>query len=313
MVAFPPAPSASGGVCRLLSPLPAAVRPSFPSRRSPPPSQSLLRSTCYFFPQPVDGVGDVTICSSCAPSIPIAQRPISRLDRHFSACPHGIRLSGTCHDPAVHALIVCLDALFGAASVLAERPSGRAALEQFMAGPGAGLRHRPDAVIAGLDGPGSYCLIDVKTLDPCGATHVATDHTDRRRQSAHIAVARRSARDEYGDLPPRMRLVILAVSIYGSFGPDALRFSRPSAGEPVTQSRLRYLAAPRGRRRALPHLSVWPSAMLCAAGLPRRSSGGGGGSPIPLPSTPLRRPLLLLPVPSPCHCPGCSRMASLAH
>ena len=173
---------------------------------------------------PVDGDGDVTVCTACAPHVPAAQRPIAPLDRHFSYCQHGIRLSGTCHDPAVHALVVGLDALMGPAHVFAERPSGRASLDDFMDGPGAGLRHRPDAVIAGLDGPGTYCLIDVKTFDPCGATHVSTDHTDRRRLAAHIAITRHSSRAEYGDLPPRMRLVVVAVSAFGSFGPSALDF-----------------------------------------------------------------------------------------
>jgi len=173
---------------------------------------------------PVEGVGEVTVCDACAPHLPAAQRPITRFDRHYSSCQHGIRLSGTCHDPAVHALVVCLDGLFGAAHVLAERPSGRQALEQFMAGPGAGLQHRPDVVVVGMDGPGTYTLIDVKSLDPCGATHISTDHTDRRRLAAHVAVAQRCARTEYGDLPPRMRLVVVAVSAFGSFGPSALHF-----------------------------------------------------------------------------------------
>ena len=173
---------------------------------------------------PVDGDGAVTVCTACAPSLPPLQRAIGPMDRHFSYCPHGVRLSGVCHDPAVHALVVCLDALLGPSHVIAERPSGRAALEQFMAGPGAALRHRPDVVLAGLDGPGTYCLVDVKTLDAAGATHRHAHHTDRTRLAAHLAVARHSAQSEYGVLPPRMRLVVLAVSTFGSFGPSAVRF-----------------------------------------------------------------------------------------
>ena len=99
-----------------------------------------------------------------------------------------------------------------------------AALEQFMAGPGAALRHRPDIVLVGLDGPGTYCLVDVKTLDAAGATHRHTHHTDRVRLAGHVAIARHSAQSEYGALPPRMRLAILAVSTLGSFGPAAVRF-----------------------------------------------------------------------------------------
>jgi hypothetical protein len=77
----------------------------------------------------------------CAPHIadPVSRR-IGPLDRHFSStCGHGVRLSGTCHDPAVHAWAVCLDALLGPENVYAERPNGRGSLEQWMAGPGAGL------------------------------------------------------------------------------------------------------------------------------------------------------------------------------
>ena len=75
-------------------------------------------------PPGVSGEGDVTVCTMCAPHIADpASRRIGALDRHWSgSCGHGIRLSGTCHDPAVHAWIVCLDALLGAANVYAERP-----------------------------------------------------------------------------------------------------------------------------------------------------------------------------------------------
>jgi hypothetical protein len=93
-----------------------------------------------------------------------------------------------------------------------------------MASAGAGLRHRPDAVICGLDGPGSFTLIDVKTFDVCGATHIDTHHTDRRRFAAHTAVTTRCVRDDYGVLPPRMRLVVVAVSTGGSLSTSTLRF-----------------------------------------------------------------------------------------
>ena len=45
-----------------------------------------------------------------------------------------------------------------------------------MLGAGAGLSHQPDLVLVGFDGPGSHLLVDLKTLDTAGATHVAT-HT----------------------------------------------------------------------------------------------------------------------------------------
>ena len=160
----------------------------------------------------------------CAPHRPPAARAITRFDRHFVQCAHGLSLSATCHDPALYALVACLDALFGPHAVIAERPGGRMSLDQFMEGPGAALQHRPDAVIVGLDGPRSYCLVDVKTFDPAGPTHCAADHTDRTRHAAHHAVTRHCVRSEYGPLPPRMRLVVVAVSIFGAFSPAALRF-----------------------------------------------------------------------------------------
>ena len=189
---------------------------------------------------PVSGVGDVTVCTMCAPHIADpASRRIGAFDRHWSgSCGHGIRLSGTCHDPAVHAWIVCLDALLGAANVYAERPGGRGSLEQFMAGPGAGLQHRPDIVLRGFDGPQSYTLLDIKTFDAAGATHVASQHTDARRFAAHVSIASHCVSTEYGVLPPRMRLIPLTVSTHGAFGPEATRLlsdlgKRAGGGVPV--------------------------------------------------------------------------------
>ena len=61
-------------------------------------------------------------------------------------------------------------------------------------------------------------LLDLKTLDTAGATRIATSHTDRSRLPAHISTESRCARDEYGVLPPRMRLVVISVSTFGSIG-----------------------------------------------------------------------------------------------
>ena len=65
-----------------------------------------------------------------------------------------------------------LDAILGAQHVIAERggQGGHAALDAWMQGPGAGLAKPPDIVLAGFDGPLSYTLIDVKTLDAAGPT-----------------------------------------------------------------------------------------------------------------------------------------------
>ena len=76
-----------------------------------------------------------------------------------------------------------------------------------MAGPGAGLAHRPDIVLRGFDGPQSFTLLDIKTFDVAGATHVNAQHTDARRFATHTSVASHCVNTEYGVLPPRMRLI----------------------------------------------------------------------------------------------------------
>ena len=87
---------------------------------------------------------------------------------------------------------------------------------------GSGLRHRPDLVLR--DDSGGWVLIDVKTLDPAGATHVASAHTDTHRLAAHVRVERTCAHDEYGPLPAGMRLVVFSVSAFGSLGGQARAF-----------------------------------------------------------------------------------------
>ena len=101
----------------------------------------------------------------------------------------------TCHDPVLTALVTILDAIFGRSRVYADLPGRRAALDEWMRTAGASLRHRPDAVVRlpgqGAAGPGSRAyVIDVKTLDPCGHTHVDSHHTDRDRLAALWAVVR---------------------------------------------------------------------------------------------------------------------------
>ena len=263
---------------------------------------------------PVSGEGDVTVCSMCAPHIANpASRQIGPLDRHFSStCGHGIRLSGTCHDPAVHAWAVCLDALLGPENVYAERPNGRGSLEQWMAGPGAGLAHRPDIVLRGFDGPHSFTLLDIKTLDAAGVTHVNAQHTDARRLAAHASVAAHCVNTEYGALPPRMRLIPLTVSILGSFGPEATRFlsdlgKRSGGGVPVSLLDYATWAAPRFApftRMAVAHavrrglaeaiLRRWrrvtdPADVLAGTGAP----AGAGLHPLP----PLPMPIAPIPLP----------------
>ena len=67
-------------------------------------------------------------------------------------------------------------------------------------------------------------LIDIKTLDAAGPSHIAANHTDRARLAAHLAIATHSRRHQYGILPPNMRLVILAVSTCGAINPEGHTF-----------------------------------------------------------------------------------------
>ena len=171
---------------------------------------------------PVGGDGDLTICTECSPHR--ADPVIDRCERHHVQCGHGIRLSGTCHDPTVQALVPILDAVFGTDRVTAERggPRGREAMDAWMvAHP---IAHRPDAVVRDFDGAGTWLLIDIKTLDAAGTTHITTHHTDRTRLTAHVAAARHSIQQEYGALPPRMRVIIIAVSATGAIGLPGRRF-----------------------------------------------------------------------------------------
>ena len=94
-----------------------------------------------------------------------------------------------------------------------------------MAGPGAGLAHRPDIVLRGFDGPQSFTLLDIKTFDVAGATHVNAQHTDARRFATHTSVASHCVNTEYGVLaPPACACLIpLTVSTHGAFGPEATR------------------------------------------------------------------------------------------
>jgi hypothetical protein len=68
------------------------------------------------------------------------------------------------------------------------------------------ISHAPDIVLRDYDKPNSYVLLDIKTLDAAGPSHVATHHTDRSRLSAHLAIATHSRRNQYGDIGPNMRL-----------------------------------------------------------------------------------------------------------
>ena len=113
-------------------------------------------------------------------------------------------------------------------------------------------------MLRGFDGPQSYTLLDVKTFDAAGATHVASQHTDARRFAAHTSIASHCVGTEYGVLPPRMRLIPLTVSIGGAFGPEAMRFladlgKRAGSCVPVSLLDCATWAAPRFAPSVCPH------------------------------------------------------------
>ena len=115
--------------------------------------------------------------------------------------------------------------ILGSSRVTAEHGGlgGQRAVDQWMQGSGAGVNHAPDIILRDYDKAGTFVLIDIKTLDAAGPKHLAA-HTDRARLTAHLAIATHSRRHQYGDLPPNMRLVILAVSTCGAINPEGLTF-----------------------------------------------------------------------------------------
>ena len=174
---------------------------------------------------PTQGEGNITRCTACATvTQPLGYTLAGPGDRHFVRCPHGMRLHSTCHDPAVQAFIPFLDATLGASRVTAERGGhgGQRAVDQWMQG--HPISHAPDIILHDYDGPNSFVLIDIKTLDAAAPSHVAAHHTDRARLTAHLAIAAHSRRHQYGDIAPNMRLVIIAISACGAINSEGIDF-----------------------------------------------------------------------------------------
>jgi hypothetical protein len=147
--------------------------------------------------------------------------------RHFVTCPNGIRCSSTAHHPVRDALVSVCDAVLGPSRVIAERPRDHRALNDFMATTGAGLLHRPDLVLVGLDGPRSHTIVNVKTFDSASDTTIAIRHTDTTRLAHHRHLEDDTPRAYFGPsgAPPdhlrRMRVVTFAVSTFAALGPQA--------------------------------------------------------------------------------------------
>ena len=154
-----------------------------------------------------------------------------------------------------------------------------------MQGPGAGLSKVPDIVLENFDGAQSFLLIDVKTLDAAGTTHIAARHTDRTRLAAHRYVTRRAVEHEYGTLPERMRLVVLPISTFGAIGTPGHTFigelsRRMRASVPYSLLPHASWATPRlgpRIRMALTH-AVRRGLAASVHTNWRRGDGGGGGS-----------------------------------
>ena len=204
----------------------------------PGPSSWLRRaptSERFQFLHPADYVTslclDLMLCpphmrdAHCLPCARASRASLIGLDgRHFVHCPHGLRLHTSVHDPVVHELIDLLDHVLGPARVLGERAGDRSALDQWMQQYGTALLHRPDVVLVGFDGPGTFTLIDVKTFDPSASSIVDHHHTSVTPRARHRELERRDTpRQYFGDAPPppAMRLVTFVVSVFCSFGEQA--------------------------------------------------------------------------------------------
>ena len=181
---------------------------------------------------------------------------------------------------------------------------------------GAGVRHTPDIVLRGLDGPGTVRIVEVKTLDPCAPTHLDAHHTDSTRLPPHPAAIQTSRRQEYRvdgpgamALPPRMRLSFLAISIFGSISSSGHHLIRDVC-----------LAAGRSIPSPLLHTASWAAPEfapfirmalvlairrgLASAVRAHRSSESDLDSPVPAeppptPATPARAPPAPAPGPPP--------------
>ena len=99
---------------------------------------------------------------------------------------------------------------------------GQRAVDQWMQS--HPISHAPDIIIRDYDGPNSFVLIDIKTLDAAGSAHIGAHHTDRARLPAHLAIAANSRRHQYGDIAPNMRLVIIAISTCGAINSEGIDF-----------------------------------------------------------------------------------------
>ena len=113
--------------------------------------------------------------------------------------------------------------------MLPDLPGRRRAFLQWWGVHGGLLHHRPDLVLVDYYGRGTFAVLDVKTFDVAGVTHLDGQHTHRTRRATHDHEEDRCRRLEYRvtpqqPLPPQFRLTVFAVSTFGSLGSEALTF-----------------------------------------------------------------------------------------
>ena len=122
---------------------------------------------------------------------------------HFGSCSHGVRLTPVLHHPVKHVLIQMLRSVFRNSRVL----DGDATPGGFTRNHGEGAEQReqwwhmfsrykrPDIIITNYPDSGRHTLIDVKTFDAAGASHVRSDHTDYHTLGAHRELERSLIRE----------------------------------------------------------------------------------------------------------------------
>lgn len=199
--------------------------------------------------------------------------------------------------------------------VLGERASGRGDLDAWCVRMGVGyesggITHRPDVVVTDAFGADAHLIIDVKTLDVAGASHIASEHTDSQRGAAHRAVARRCVR-EYGVIPARSRLVPFVVSTFGALGEDALSLlailgRRVGAAVPIALLDVATWATPRFAplaRMAVTTACRRGLAGSIAARWHRPAPQPAVAAPLPLPAPTVPTAFPPLPMPPAPFCP----------
>ena len=168
---------------------------------------------------------------------------------HLGVCPAGSRCTGVLHHPVKKVLLDMLRSVLPNACVLdgdEAQPRGQ------HAGPGGGPwwsfyseYKRPDIILVNYPRTGVHTIIDVKTFDAAGDTHIRSNHTEYFTRGAHRELERgliqeyTTIRDRDGravEMVTRARaigsnqLVCAAVSRQGAVGEQLLGLIREMAG-----------------------------------------------------------------------------------